>query len=152
LPPAGKSSATGLDSAQAERLLKEAHTLDTAESVSGNYRLNFKRLHPDFPGGKEWQVHHSIPQKFRKLLLDAGIDVDNPAFLRGVRTTPGQTSNVHAKITAAWETWHKRLVATTGREPTAAEVIEHAREIDWRFGGNYWEAEKAAGLPVPTAP
>jgi hypothetical protein len=152
LPPADKPGAAGLDPVQAERLLKEARAFDTGESLSGNYRLNFKRLHPEFPGGREWQVHHSIPQKFRKLLADAGIQVDNPAYLRGVRTTPGETSNVHAKITAAWEAWHKKLVSATGREPTAAEVIEHAKEIDWRFGGNYWEAEKAAGLPVPTAP
>jgi hypothetical protein len=152
LPPGGEPRPPGLDAAQTERLLAEARALDTAESVSSNYRLSFKRLHPDFPGGKEWQVHHAIPQKFRKLLSDAGIQVDSPAFLRGVRTTPGDTSNVHAKITSAWEAWHRELRAAAGREPTAAEVIEHAKQIDWRFGGNYWEAEKAAGLPVPTAP
>jgi hypothetical protein len=38
-------------------------------------------------------------QKFRQILRKAGIDLDNPSFLRGMRTTPGEFSNVHAKLT-----------------------------------------------------
>ena len=142
----------GLTPTQTEALLNEAKAFDTPESVSGNYRVSFKKLHSDFPGGKEWQVHHSIPQKFRATLKDAGVNVDHPHFLRGVRTTPGEFSNVHAKITAFWENWHAKFVKSFGRQPTAAEIIENAKEVDWRFGHVYWEAEKAAGIPVPTAP
>ncbi|MEH1867450.1 MAG: DUF4157 domain-containing protein [Nostoc sp.] len=144
------SSPKGLTPQQTKQVLAEAKAIDTAESVAGNYRGKFSNLHPDFPGGKEWQVHHSIPQKFRETLRKAKINVDGPAFLRGVRTTPGELSNVHAKITTHWQNWHADFVKSFGRQPTAAEIIEKAKEVDWRFGHLYWEVEKAAGIPVPT--
>ncbi len=140
----------GLTPQQTKQILAEAKAIDTAKSVAGNYREKFSKLHPDFPGGKEWQVHHSIPRKFRKTLRKAKINVDGPAFLRGVRTTPGELSNVHAKITTHWQNWHTDFVKSFGRQPTAAEIIEKAKEVDWLFGHLYWEAQKAAGIPVPT--
>lgn len=141
----------GLTPAQTQQLLQEAKAIDTAESVAGGYRAKFGKKYPDFPGGREWQVHHSIPQEFRETLTKAGIDVDNVGFLRGVRTTPGELSNVHAKITTHWVNWRSDFVQKFGRRPTAAEIIEKAKEVDWRFGTLYWEEAKAAGLPVPKA-
>jgi hypothetical protein len=149
-PPTAGTKPPTLTASQKELILKEARALDSVESVAGNYRIRFRERYPDFPGGKQWQVHHSIPQKFRKTLNDAGINVDSVEFLRGVRTTPGQTKNVHAKITTHWQNWHKKFKSLYGREPNAAEIVVQAREVDWRFGHLYWEAEKAAGIPVPT--
>jgi hypothetical protein len=57
---------------------------------------------------------------------------------------------VHARITDYWQTWSRNFVTTQTRAPTAAEILEQARNADWKFGGVYWEAEKAAGIPVPT--
>lgn len=151
LPSKKSGKSKGLTPAQEQKILEEAKAVDTVESVSGNYRLNFKKLHPDFPGGKQWQVHHSIPQKFRQILKDAGIDVNNSKFLRGARTTAGELKNVHAKITTHWENWHSAFKKQYGREPNAIEIIEKAKEVDFRFGHVYWEAEKAAGIPVPVS-
>jgi hypothetical protein len=151
LPPATATPGK-LTAVQRQQLLAEARTVDTAESVAGGYRGKFGAIHPDFPGGREWQVHHSIPQKFRATLTRAGVNVDSPSFLRGVRTTAGETSNAHQKITNAWEGWHREFKSTFGREPAAAEIIEQSKLIDWQFGGVYWEAEKAAGMVVPTRP
>ena len=142
----------GLTAAQRQQLLAEARAVDSAESVAGGYREKFASLHPDFPGGKEWQVHHSIPQEYRLTLKAAGINVDSPSFLRGVRTTPGQQSNVHQKITNDWKDWKANFVNSFHRLPTAPEIIERAKLVDWKFGHVYWGAEKAAGIPVPTKP
>jgi hypothetical protein len=145
-----KAAKAGMTAERRAQLIQEARNIDTAESISGNYRLNFAQRYPEFPGGRQWQVHHSIPQKFRQTLRDAGIRVDSPEFLRGVRTTPGETSNVHARITNHWEDWHREFRTRFGREPGAAEVIEKAHDVDWRFSQLYWETEFEAGIPVPT--
>lgn len=149
--PLEGASAKGLTPAQRQQLLAEARSVDTAESVAGGYRVKFATIHPDFPGG-QWQVHHSIPQRFRDTLKKAGINVDSPSFLRGVRTTPGDLSNVHQKITNYWENWRRDFLNSFGREPSAAEIIERAKQADWQFGHLYWEAQKGAGIPVPTKP
>ena len=87
-----------------QSLIDEARAAETTV-VEGKYVERFKTAHPEFPGGKEWQVHHSIPQRFRAILRKAGINVDSVEFLRGARTTPGEFSNVHSKITTYWQDW-----------------------------------------------
>jgi hypothetical protein len=144
-----KSKSKGLSSKQQQQFIEEAKAAEM-ESMAGSYQEKFKALHPDFPGGREWQVHHSIPQKFRQILRNAGIDVDNPSFLRGARTTPGEFSNVHAKLTTNWENWHAKFKALHGREPNAAEILEQAKQADWQFRHLYWEVQKMEGIPVPT--
>lgn len=147
--PLEKMSAKGLTRTQREQLLAEARAVDTAESVAGSYREKFRTIHPDFPGGSEWQVHHSIPQVFRDTLKKAGINVDSPSFLRGVRTTPGELSNAHQKITNYWQAWRRDFAESFGRTPNAAEILERAQLADWQFRHLYWEVERAAGIPVP---
>jgi hypothetical protein len=65
-----------------------------------NYRKLFVEVVGDLPSG--WEVHHSLPQAYRDLFARVGINIDDPAFLRGV------DPDLHDLIDADW----RKLKAT----------------------------------------
>lgn len=89
---------------------------------------------------KKWDVHHSLPQEYRTILEKAGIDIDSPKHLRGVQGSsfPGKERNVHQHITNEWAEW-QRALDLEGRHPTAEDIVEQARYIDWKYGFAFWE-------------
>jgi len=80
---------------------------------------------PDLPKG--WQVHHSLPQKYEELMRDAGINIHENQFLRGV------SPQIHLKITNKWANFDK----TAGGNPSAGQVADFAKQVDRLYDGSF---------------
>ncbi|MFC0864196.1 polymorphic toxin-type HINT domain-containing protein, partial [Sphaerimonospora cavernae] len=94
---------------------------------AGNYRNSFLKANPGMP--KNYQVHHSLPQKYEETMWEAGVNIHENQFLRGV--DPG----IHSKITTEWRRWERKL----GHKPTASEIIRFARYIDHKYGQYFYK-------------
>ncbi|GFN32160.1 hypothetical protein PCURB6_24200 [Paenibacillus curdlanolyticus] len=94
-------------------------------ATKNNYRKLFVKSNPGMPSN--YQVHHTLPQKYESIMKDAGINIHETQYLRGV------DPSIHSKITTAWTKWEKSL----GRTPTAREIQDFAKEIDKQYG-QYW--------------
>ena len=92
---------------------------------ASNYRESFLKESPEMP--RNYQVHHTLPQKYQEILNDTGINIHETQYLEGIDPA------VHSKITSEWASWEKSL----GRTPTAEEVIDFAKQIDSKYGA-YW--------------
>ena len=90
-----------------------------------NYRQNFKNAHPNMPSN--YQVHHSLPQKYADTMKQAGINIHENQYLRGVDPA------IHSKITNEWQRWGRNL----GRTPTAQDIIDFAQQIDIKYGAHF---------------
>jgi len=95
------------------------------EASSGNYRALFKEARPDLP--RDWQVHHSIPQKYEGVMGTAGVNIHDVQFLRGV------SPQVHSRITMEWARFDK----ATGGNPSAARAADFAKQIDQKYDGSF---------------
>ena len=116
---------------------------------------------PDLPGGHrgryqaaahyegierlpaDWDVHHSIPQELRGDPRIAGIDIDSPANLRGIRGSrsapAGPTRNVHQQITNEWADFLSKNPSAT-RE----QILGFRDQIDYKYGFAFWENQQRA--------
>ncbi|MED4905638.1 T7SS effector LXG polymorphic toxin [Parageobacillus thermoglucosidasius] len=103
----------------------EAGDKGTVKASKNNYRKKYLQEYPGLPEG--WQVHHSLPQKYEKIMKEVGINIHEVKYLRGV------DPKIHSKITTEWARWEKRL----GRTPTAKEIIDFAKQMDIKYG-KYW--------------
>ncbi|SDZ69241.1 hypothetical protein SAMN05421736_1581, partial [Evansella caseinilytica] len=106
---------------KAEQLAAGAIT----KATKNNYRKLFLAEYPDLPKG--WQVHHSLPQKYETIMKNAGINIHEVKYLRGVDPT------VHREITKEWIKWDKSL----GRDPTSQEISDFAKQIDQKYNKNW---------------
>jgi hypothetical protein len=88
-----------------------------------NYRDLFRKQNPSMPAG--YEVHHALPQKYDSIMQQAGINIHENQFLRGVDATIHRT-----QITPAWTRWERSL----GRTPTAQEITNFSYTIDEQFG------------------
>ena len=94
-------------------------------ATKNNYRKLYTNANPGMPSN--YQVHHTLPQKYDDIMKKAGINIHETQYLRGVDPA------IHSKITTAWTKWEKSL----GRTPTAQDVQNFAKEIDKQYG-QYW--------------
>jgi hypothetical protein len=90
-----------------------------------NYRDLFRLNRPELP--PDWPVHHTLPQKYEKLMRDAGINIHEVQYLRGV------DQPTHDQITTLWRAFDRR----NGGNPTASQVVDFARQIDKQFGSKF---------------
>ena len=95
------------------------------EWTKNNYRTNFQRLYGNLP--QDYQVHHTLPQKYESIMRSSGINIHNPQYLKAVHKT------IHYNINEAWRVWDKGL----GRMPSASEVIDFAKKIDTMYS-KFW--------------
>lgn len=102
-----------------------AKAFTAVKATAANYAKLFRKARPDFPKG--WPVHHSLPQRYEELMLEAGINIHDIEFLRGVEP------ELHQLITEEWGRFHKAM----GGNPTAAQVADFAKQIDIRFGDHF---------------
>lgn len=87
-----------------------------------NYRDLYLKENPMMP--KNWQVHHTLPQKYESIMRNMGMNIHETKFLRGV------DPQIHTKITNEWRIWEKQL----GQTPTAREVLDFAKIIEEKYG------------------
>jgi RHS repeat-associated protein len=92
---------------------------------ASNYRKLFKESRPDLPD--DWVIHHSIPQRYEEFFRVADLNIHDLQFLRGV------DPRLHSKITGEWEAFHRGM----GKDPTAAQVAEFAKQIDTKYGEKF---------------
>jgi hypothetical protein len=95
-----------------------------SEANVGNYRANFYAEHPDAPA--EYQVHHSLPQKYSDLLSEDGVNVHSTEYLRGV------SRPIHQSITSDWRVFDRGC----GGAPPASSIYQFADHIDTAYGGS----------------
>jgi hypothetical protein len=97
------------------------------ESVAsvGNYRANVYAENPETP--VDFQIHHSLPQKYADLMADAGIDIHNNEFLRGV------SRPIHQLINSDWSASDRGY----GGTPPASSVHQFATFIDQQYGSHF---------------
>jgi hypothetical protein len=93
-------------------------------SVS-NYRTLFRQNRPDMP--PDYQVHHSIPQKYADRMAAEGVNIHEVQYLRGV------DDPTHREINNLWRTLDRQ----NNGDPTIAQIRELARQIDQRFGSKF---------------
>jgi hypothetical protein len=93
-------------------------------SVS-NYRTLFRQNRPDMP--PDYQVHHSIPQKYADRMAAEGVNIHEMQYLRGV------DRDTHTRITALWETFGRQ----NNGNPSSAQIYNFARQIDQQFGSKF---------------
>jgi RHS repeat-associated protein len=96
-------------------------------ATKNNYRKLYLETHPGLPEG--WQVHHSLPQKYENIMTDAGINIHETQYLRGI------DAYTHKQITKEWQKWDKSL----GRDPTSEEIIDFSRQIDEKYKSNWFK-------------
>ena len=108
---------SGSEVRAAKRLARAAGEISTAQ----NYARLFRKARPDLPA--HFTVHHSLPQRYRELFSDQGIDINDLQFLRGIDPA------IHSKITTEWGRFHK----LHGGDPTAASIAEFAKKIDKKY-------------------
>ncbi len=94
-------------------------------ATKNNYRKLYLEQFPDLPKG--WQVHHTLPQKYERIMKNAGINIHEVQYLKGI------DPKIHSKITNEWSKWDKKL----GRTPTSQDIIDFANTIESKFG-KYW--------------
>ncbi len=122
------SAAKGVKTA--EQVTKVEETIkDSAKTArianAGNYRKLFLEEVPNMP--REYEVHHTLPQKYEELMARNGVNIHEIKYLRG------GDIETHQKITQEWRIWEKRL----GRALTAQEVLNFARRIENKYKGNF---------------
>jgi hypothetical protein len=90
-----------------------------------NYRDLFRANRPDMPAN--YQVHHSIPQKYADRMAAEGVNIHEVQYLRGI------DRDTHTRITALWETFGRQ----NNGNPSIAQIQNFARQIDQQFGGKF---------------
>jgi len=95
--------------------------LRTTLTTPNNYRTIFAKARPDLPN--DWVVHHTLPQRYRDLMRQAGVKIDELQYLRGVER------RIHNEINAEWLRFHTRC----GGDPSPVQVLNFSDEISERF-------------------
>ncbi len=90
-------------------------------ATSSNYRKLFIKEFPNLPSG--WQVHHTLPQKYKDILKAADINIHDARYLEGI------DPKIHSKITTEWAKWDKSL----GHIPTTYEISKFAKVIENKY-------------------
>jgi hypothetical protein len=98
--------------------------LTGGRATANNYRTNFYDENPDTPA--DYQVHHSLPQKYADGLAQDGINVHETQYLRGV--DPG----FHRLITNEWGAFDRAYAGA----PPMSSVHSFANYIDNAFGSS----------------
>lgn len=73
------------------------------------------------------QVHHTLPQKYETIMKNAGINIHETQYLKGI------DPKIHSKITNEWSKWDKKL----GRTPTSQDIMDFADTIESKYR-RYW--------------
>ncbi|MER3515461.1 MAG: hypothetical protein C4310_14570, partial [Chloroflexota bacterium] len=110
-----------------------------------NYRQNYEQYY-DVSRDSNYQVNHILPQQFRQVMADVGINIDDPRWLREVARGVGD-ANIHQRYyTNAWNDWARNL---QGRTPTAAEVVQFAQQLEQDYIAKFGTAfyREGEGLP-----
>ena len=113
--------ATGLGIAA--RVGKGAKGAAQVAETAGNYRARFLKARPDLPDG--WVVHHSIPQRYADMFKNAGVNLQETQFLRGI------DPKKHEAVTKRWADFHR----ANKNDPTAAQIAEFAKQLDRELEG-----------------
>ena len=95
------------------------------KATKNNYRTLYLEKYPNLPG--DYQVHHTLPQKYESIFKEQGINIHDIVYLKGV------DSKIHSKITTEWMRWEKSLE----KNPTVQDVIEFAKKIDDKYN-KFW--------------
>jgi RHS repeat-associated protein len=108
-------------------LVNKASDAGKIVASKSNYRQLYLKEHPNLPKG--WQVHHTLPQKYDKIMAYADINIHETQYLRGVEL------GTHNKITQEWKQWENSL----GRQPTAHEISDFSRHIDEKYKNDWFK-------------
>ena len=98
------------------------------ECTKNNYRSEYIKENPGMPN--EYQVHHTLPQKYSDLFEGTDINIHDVENLRGV------PRDIHTMITNMWGNWDRNL----DHSPDKDDVIEFAQTIDKLFE-TFWYKE-----------
>ncbi|MEQ8671885.1 MAG: hypothetical protein RIC84_01600 [Aggregatilineales bacterium] len=82
---------------------------------------------------RDWDVHHVIPQKFRKHPEFENFDFHHPTNLRGVEGARSN-DNIHSQITTEWRNWE-----ASNPNPSRVEIENFANQIEQKYSQYYWE-------------
>ena len=94
----------------------------TTLTTPNNYRSVFQKAQPNLPSSHV--IHHSLPQRYRELMRQSKVYIDELQYLRGV------DPEIHGRITKEWLGFHGRC----GGDPSAVQVLNFADEINERYG------------------
>jgi len=110
-----------------------------------DYRQNYERYY-GVKRDPDYQVNHILPQQFRQVMADVGINIDDPRWLREVQWNPALGNNHQEFYTNAWGNWVRNL---HGRTPTAAEVVQFAQQLEQDYIAKFGTAlyREGEGLP-----
>ena len=71
-------------------------------ACSSNYKKNFeKNVGKKMPN--DYEVHHGVPQRYKKIMKEAGVNVHDSQYLRGL------PKDVHKGVTKMWGRWHRSM-------------------------------------------
>lgn len=85
-----------------------------------------------------WEVHHKIPQRYASHPEFKDFDFHDPSNLAAVGGSRfrfwSTEMDVHTKISKEWDAFHK----AAGGNPTRAQIMDFARQVDHKYGEFYW--------------
>lgn len=90
------------------------HNACTKSNYKSKFEDNIGQKLPD-----NYQAHHSLPQKYSKIMDNANINIHEPQYMRGL------PKDVHQKVTNMWRNWDKAQKAID-----AGKIIEQQSKID----------------------
>ena len=109
------------------KILKSANTLQNTKFwnfIPANMRKNFGAL-KGRAVQEGYEVHHTIPQKYRAKAKERGINIDQPWF--GAEITEGY----HRQITNAYEKeWD---IFFQGKNPTRSDILLFRKHVSKKF-------------------
>lgn len=92
------------------------------KATKNNYAENFWKA--AWTKIKDYQVHHSLPQKYVKMFEEIGVNIHENKYLRGIKKT------LHTDITNAWNSFDPKW--TINRSIDEIKSFAAKIDIDYR--------------------